>query len=63
MISIMKKNVLTLFCITLLTLAGFPSCSDKENKGEAIRNPIAANLPGKWTMTKSYEKRMASGKK
>lgn len=53
----MKKNVLTLFCITLLTLAGFPSCSDKENKGEAIRNPIAANLPGKWTMTKSYEKK------
>lgn len=53
----MKKNVLTLFCITLLTLAGFPSCSDKENKGEAIRKPIAANLPGKWTMTKSYEKK------
>ena len=26
----MKKNVLTLFWITLLTLAGFPSCSDKE---------------------------------
>ena len=48
----MKKNVLTLFWITLLTLAGFPSCSDKENKGEAIRNPIAANLPGKWTMIK-----------
>ena len=57
MISIMKKNVLTLFWITLLTLAGFPSCSDKENKGEAIRNPIAANLPGKWTMIKSYEKK------
>ena len=53
----MKKNVLTLFWITLLTLAGFPSCSDKENKGEAIRNPIAANLPGKWTMIKSYEKK------
>lgn len=49
----MKKNVLTLVCITLLTSAGFPSCSDKEkeNKGEAIRKPIAANLPGKWTMT------------
>ncbi len=30
----MKKNVLTLFWITLLTLAGFPSCSDKENKGK-----------------------------
>lgn len=53
----MKKNVLTFFCITLLTLAGFPSCSNKENKGEAIRKPIAANLPGKWTMTKSYEKK------
>lgn len=53
----MKKNVLTLFCITLLILASFPSCSDKENKGEDIRKPIAENLPGKWTMTKSYEKK------
>ncbi|MFR5758994.1 MAG: hypothetical protein ACLUE2_14465 [Bacteroides cellulosilyticus] len=32
----MKKNVLTLFVLHLLTLAGFPSCSDKENKGEAM---------------------------
>lgn len=57
MISIMKKNVLTLFCITLLTLAGFPLCSNKKNNGEAICKPISENLPGKWTMTKSYEKK------
>lgn len=53
----MKKNVLTLFCITLLTLAGFPLCSNKKNNGEAICKPISENLPGKWTMTKSYEKK------
>lgn len=53
----MKKNVLTLFCITLLTLAVFPSFSNKKNNGEAICKPISENLPGKWTMTKSYEKK------
>lgn len=58
----MKKNVLTLFCITLLTLAGFPLCSNKKNNGEAICKPISENLPGKWTMTKSYEKKYGEWK-
>lgn len=41
----MKKNVLTLFWITLLTLAGFPSCSDKENKGKPYATPSPQTFP------------------
>lgn len=53
----MRKKFLTIVFTAVMGMVAFTACGNKENKGEAIRKPIAENLPGKWTMTKSYEKK------
>ena len=53
----MGKNFLTIVYIAMMGMVAFTACGNKENKEEAIGKSMAENLPGKWTITKSYEKK------
>lgn len=58
--AIMRELIYIMMAMALLS-----SCQQKEDKNmtskelmrKAICKPISENLPGKWTMTKSYEKK------
>lgn len=53
----MGKNFLTIMYIVMMGMVAFTACGNKENKEEAIGKSMTENLPGKWTITKSYEKK------
>lgn len=53
----MGKNFLTIVYIVMMGMVAFTACGNKENKEEAIGKSMTENLPGKWTITKSYEKK------
>lgn len=53
----MKKKHPTIMLAAAVAMLAAATCSNKEHAENDIRKPIAENLLGKWTLTKSYEKK------